>query len=580
MAEDLDQDLPDFDGDAEVEACGDQLGSLVLQTPAAEGQLEQDAAQIEEIPSGEEGIPTVWVDRPCKAEEDTKHVEKKEEPADGQRSDVPETKEEDKVSVQPKREPPPIPEPAAATSSAQLPTAATSLEQVGAEADTEMAPVASLPVMPLEQVNAAADTAMTPVAEHLVASGPAPRVESTAEIDARRRHESNGRVHLGMSLEGVIRNTECMKEVLTVAAEQVGRVNAETSLAKSNLREHLRTGADQAWIAVWHVLFVAKGVQTQSVKALVEVHKPGSRWSHWHLNEAFFNALHTMQSALSSLTETWKVVSTLVSKTKAKQVWESMLLASNLPSRAELNSKTADEQGKATASKAAGSSPSDGPAPTPAKSMPTRPLRPPPPPKPTGDTSESDTDDAVPLEQSVAHLKPVTKRRTAFSPETQYASWTRFGLLQKLEYGAKRRRLAEHPPWSRESVLECPEIADTDDNKAPWRRGRSTSHDQAYGIPPPPTPSSVKAAPPPSQIAPTSLNSAPVRDVPRAGVPPPPPASVSRAKLALPTPPGCFRTSTGDFKRVPAAPKKNGATHDLHTCHCWCTKVTRSTHCR
>eukprot|EP00971_Amphidinium_carterae_P099691 1971691-Amphidinium_carterae.1 len=318
MAEDLDQDLPDFDGDAEIEACGDQLGNLDLQTPA-DGQIVQGPTHIEEIPSDEEGIPTVWVDKPCKAEEDPKSIEKKEEPADGRQSDNTETKDEEKVPVQTKQELPPVQEPVTATATAQPPTVAVPMEQVGAEADIDMVPETTPLAAPLERASTEADTALTSVAEHSAATEPSPPAASAAETEARRRYEINGRVHLGMALEGVIRDAACMKEVLNAAAEQVGRVNAETSLAKSNLREHLRTGADQAWIAVWHVLFVAKGVQTQSIKALVEVHKPGSRWSFWHLNEAIFNVLHTMQSALSSLTDTWQVVSTLVSKTKAKQ---------------------------------------------------------------------------------------------------------------------------------------------------------------------------------------------------------------------------------------------------------------------
>eukprot|EP00971_Amphidinium_carterae_P266422 5285128-Amphidinium_carterae.1 len=218
--------------------------------------------------------------------------------------------------------------------------------------------------------------------------------------------------------------------------------------------------------------------------------------------------------------------------------------------------------------------------------MPSKLSRPPPPPVSTGDTSESATDDdTTPIDQGVTCLKPATKRTTTFSPETQYASWTRFGLLQKLEFGAKRRRLAEHPPWSRESGPA--RLDDTDNSSAaspPWRGGCDTSCDRAQGIPPPPAPSRMRAAFPAVPAAPTPMNFVTAGDVPQAGVqagvPPPPPASVTRAKLALPTPPGCFRTPNGDFKRVPAAPKKSGDPHETLPSYCCPTKVEWSSCCR
>eukprot|EP00971_Amphidinium_carterae_P236433 4692194-Amphidinium_carterae.2 len=261
MAENWDQELPDFDGDAEIEACSDKLNSLELQTPTGGQPIDRDTAHIEEIPSEEEGIPTVWVDRPCKDEEGAKSQEavvvvgdgqphkceeKKEEIDEGKPSIDPDTKEENPVhpvhslSEEPKQEIPLVLEPASERADTELPTDVAPLDTASAEADTEMAPV----------------TEPTHVTE------PVPSAAASADTEEQRRNQDDGRVHLGMALEGVLSDVECVKAVLALAAERVGRANAETSRAKNNLREHLRTGIDQAWISVWHILFVAKGAQT------------------------------------------------------------------------------------------------------------------------------------------------------------------------------------------------------------------------------------------------------------------------------------------------------------------------------
>eukprot|EP00971_Amphidinium_carterae_P008943 176496-Amphidinium_carterae.1 len=489
MAENSDQELPDFDGD--MEDCNSQLDRLVLSEPRAEENLH--TVNVEEIPS-DDGAPKIWIDQPCKTEEDVKMIETAI-PVDHLAVADQRNKGEKQME-----QPPPEGEQGADLETKQ-------------EAPTvlESAPPATEPLAkeetqpPLDPANRSEDTEMTPadvlrpeaVAESTVVTEGALNPTDDAHLDEQRRHEDNGRVHLGMALQDIISDSTSMKEVLRVAAERVGRANAKTAQAKSDLRLSLTKGAEQAWISLWHVVFRSRKLQTQSIKELVEAHKAECKCKYWDLNEAFFNAFHTMQSTLSSLTEVWDEVQALVemTKNKAKQVWEAILQAANLPSRADINRVTLDKEGRAIADVATGSGSAGGSAPvapgaqTPSKAMPPcKPLAPPPP-KPTGDTSDSEEEeDEEPTskEGSRARLK---SRRTAFSPETQYATFSRFGLLERIERRAKRRRTDMHAPWSGR-LWPASDVVDTGPAAvAPWRDGGVVA--DAVGIPPPPLPRRV-----------------------------------------------------------------------------------------
>eukprot|EP00971_Amphidinium_carterae_P197128 3912532-Amphidinium_carterae.1 len=292
MAENSDQELPDFDGD--LEDCSSQFNNLVLSEPEAGMGTNLHAVNVEEIPS-DDGVPKIWIDLPCKTEEDTKAIEsaalvgsgkvdaahnkgeeKVEQPVEGEHSAKPEAKDEtpgdpDGVERELTRETPLATE-VADTDMAVAP------DQLQTEETAEPAPVTGQALEP--------------------AAG-----ENPAD---QRRYEDDGRIHLGMALQDIICDSKSMKDVLTVAAARVGQINAETARAKMELRKALSKGAEQAWISLWHLVFRSKRVQTQSVKVLVKAHRTESSWSHWDLNEAFFHAFHSMQSALASLTAIWE----------------------------------------------------------------------------------------------------------------------------------------------------------------------------------------------------------------------------------------------------------------------------------
>eukprot|EP00971_Amphidinium_carterae_P042351 832276-Amphidinium_carterae.1 len=514
---------------------------------------------------------------PCKTEEDTKVTESAvlagpdkaaaahsnseetvKQPVEGEHNTKPEAKEE--TPVDPESTPPvvegePKRETPLAADAADTDMAAAPVQLQGET--VEPAPATGQAVEPVDRVNP----------------------------DDQRRHEDDGRVHLGMALQDIICDSKSMKDVLAVAAARVGRINAETARAKMELRKSLTKGAEQAWISLWHLVFRSKRVHTQSVKVLVKAHRADSTWSHWDLNEAFFHAFHTMQSGLASLTALWEEVQPLVEMTKnqAKQTWEAILLAANLPSRADINKVTFDQEGKAVPDSAKGSGSASGSASawlddgrTPSKAMPQKKHLVPPPPKSTGDTSDSEetSHDEACEQDNRTKLKTAMSRRAPFSPGTQYATYSRFGLLEKIERKAKRRKLENNAPWSAEggsaSLVGVARAAG-----APWRDDNVCAN--AMGIPPPPSPRRMVCNPtPPPCSVPRSFSGGPTGVVirPCVDVPLPPPPSVSQAKLAIPVPPGCYRTSNGSFKKVPVVPKQRDSVNcDLPSLSCCHTKA-------
>eukprot|EP00971_Amphidinium_carterae_P309871 6157697-Amphidinium_carterae.6 len=124
---------------------------------------------------------------------------------------------------------------------------------------------------------------------------------AAVEAETTRRDESNGRVHLGMALEGLIEDKDTMKTLLDVAAQRIGALNHSVTQTKTALREQLRTGTEEVWVSVWHVVFMKKSSQTAAVKALAGLHKAEATQGEWHLKESLFEVLHRMLGALEDL---------------------------------------------------------------------------------------------------------------------------------------------------------------------------------------------------------------------------------------------------------------------------------------
>eukprot|EP00971_Amphidinium_carterae_P309872 6157697-Amphidinium_carterae.7 len=94
------------------------------------------------------------------------------------------------------------------------------------------------------------------------------------------------------------------------------------------------------------------------------------------------------------------------------------------------------------------------------------PLKKPPPPRPPAAEAEADDDDTdnddndgledIDDDGGTRKKQGLTKRRRhEFSSETQVASWTRFGLLEKIEHTARRvRRREAPPPWREDGVAD------------------------------------------------------------------------------------------------------------------------------
>eukprot|EP00971_Amphidinium_carterae_P222014 4407546-Amphidinium_carterae.1 len=119
--------------------------------------------------------------------------------------------------------------------------------------------------------------------------------------------------------------------------------------------------------------------------------------------------------------------------------------------------------------------------------MPQRKQLVPPPPKPTGDTSDSEetSHDEASEQGNHTKLKTAMTRRAPFSPGTQYATYSRFGLLEKIERKAKRRKLENSAPWS-DAGGSAPLVGVARAAGAPWRDDKACAN--TMGIPPPPSP--------------------------------------------------------------------------------------------
>eukprot|EP00971_Amphidinium_carterae_P340854 6479375-Amphidinium_carterae.1 len=135
-----------------------------------------------------------------------------------------------------------------------------------------------------------------------------------------RQTEDNGRIHLGMALEGIVKDNAAMVEIVNSSALVVGAYNKKMSDFEHDLRGHLHKSVEQAWIELWRLVFAAKRRRESEISQLTKKFSGCSKWSTWH-----FETIELMSTAVIDLNTVWYEHKKLLNKGVARQFWDALL---------------------------------------------------------------------------------------------------------------------------------------------------------------------------------------------------------------------------------------------------------------